>query len=309
MSGGHSIVLLGGPDSGKTNYLVRLWRALKSRKSALVAPRSPTNIKYVESLMEFILQGEFAPHTDVSDHPADQQLQIPMVRAGASTDDEVFISVPDVSGELWKGAIERGDVPKAWMEALEASAGALLFVRVQSEANVPSLDWVNTPDWLMHLAPAADGDADQAAAGALDTENEAEDEALKLPTQVALCEMLRFLDETLLRNDSGLPRVAVMITAWDLLDEETRARGPEAYLEAEYPLFAGRLMDCVSLDVRCFGVSVVGGDFNDEEFKAEFFEADVDEMGFATFDQDGIHKEADLTLPVAWVVDPLFDDE
>lgn len=302
MSDGHSIVLLGGPDSGKTNYLVRLWRALKSRKSKLVAPRSPTNIKYVEGLMEFILQGQFAPHTDVSDHPSDQQLEIPMVRAGVTGDGEVSISVPDVSGELWKGAIERGDVPRPWMEALEASAGALLFVRVQSEANVPSLDWVNTPDWLMYLAPAAEPDA------AVGADDNAVDEALKVPTQVALCEMLRFLDETLKRDD-GLPRVAVMITAWDLLDEETRAKGPRAYLEAEYPLFAGRLMDCVSLDVRCFGVSVVGGDFSDDAFKAEFFEADVDEMGFVAFEKDGMHKETDLTLPVAWVVDPLFDDE
>ena len=293
----HSIILLGGPDSGKTNYLVRLWRALKSRKSKLVAPRSPTNIKYVEGLIEFILQGQFVPHTDVSDHPTDQQLVIPITRASAPDGEEVTLSVPDVSGELWQGAIDRGDIPKAWMEALQSSSGALLFVRVGSQANVPSLDWVNTPELLSFLGDGAAANSDGSVP--------------KVPTQVAMCEMLRFLDQTLLRHGDFLPRVAVMITAWDLLDEETRAKGPSSYLEAEFPLFSGRLHDCRSLDVRCFGVSIVGGDFEDDTFKEEFFESDIDSMGFTVLEDAESHvaEEGDLTLPVEWVIGPLFNDE
>lgn len=293
----HSIILLGGPDSGKTNYLVRLWRALKSRKAQLVAPRSPANIKYVEGLIEFILRGQFVPHTDLSVIPSGQQLDIPLIRASHPDDGEVSLTVPDVSGELWQGAIDRGDIPRAWMDALESSAGALLFVREGSKANVPSLDWVNTPELLSFLGEGAAPNA--------------EGKVPAVPTQVGLCEMLRFLDQTLLRTDGRKPKVAIMITAWDLLDEETRSSGPDAYIAREYPLFAGRLKDCISLDVNCFGVSIVGGDFEDDKFKEEFLEGDIDEMGFVIYvgDDQRVQRKNDLTLPVAWVIDPLFDDE
>lgn len=292
----HSVVMLGGPDAGKTNYLVRLWRALKSRKATLIAPRSPVDIKYVEGGIEFLLRGEFVPHTDLNTVPSDQQLEIPVARSSSSDSSEVTLSVPDVSGELWKGAIDRGDVPRAWMDALETSSGALLFVRVGSEANVAPLDWVNASALIEF---------------GLDPANKADGEIPEIPTQVGLCEMLRFLNETLTRDKVRAPKVAVLITAWDLLDKETRSKGPDAYLSTEYPLFAGRLKDCASLDVRCFGVSVVGGDFVDDEFKEEFFEANIDEAGYTVFtgDDGAVRSETDLTLPVAWVVDSLFDDE
>lgn len=262
-----------------------------------MAPRSPANIKYVEGLIEFILRGQFVPHTDLNLVPSGQQLDIPLIRASHPDKGEVSLAVPDVSGELWQGAIDRGDIPRPWMDALKLSTGALLFVREGSKANVPSLDWVNTPELLGFLGAGA----------APNTEGEVPG----VPTQVGLCEMLRFLDQTLLRSDGRKPKVAVMITAWDLLDAETQSSGPDAYIAKEYPLFAGRLKDCVSLDVSCFGVSIVGGDFEDDKFKQEFLEGDIDDMGFVTYidDDHTVQRKNDLTLPVAWVIDPLFDDE
>jgi Double-GTPase 1 len=293
----HSIVLLGGPDSGKTNYMSRLWLALNSKKAALMASQNPVDIKYVEGGAEYILGGAFAPRSDTSSLPGDLTLDIPVRLASDPDGKEVLISVPDVSGELWREAIARGDVTREWMNALQQASGALLFVRVLSEANVTPLDWVNAAEYLSW-------------AGAGKPKDEQGQDVL-VPTQVALCEMLRFLDETLLRVNGRPPRVAVLITAWDLVDGHRRPNGPDGYLKAEYPLFAGRLADCASLDVRTFGVSVVGGDFEDPEFTAKFQQGDIDEMGYVAVDapENGPSEIQDVTLPVAWVVTPLFDDE
>ncbi|MES0056585.1 hypothetical protein NKJ66_23550 [Mesorhizobium sp. M0078] len=293
----HSIVLLGGPDSGKTNYMSRLWLALNSKKAELVASRNPADIKYVEGGAEHILGGAFAPRSDTNSLPDDLTLNIPVRLASDPDGKEVLISVPDVSGELWKEAIERGDVTREWMDALQQASGALLFVRVLSAANVTPLDWVNAAEYLSWAGEGAPKD-DQG------------EEAL-IPTQVALCEMLRFLDETLLRVGDRPPKVAVLITAWDLVDGHRRPHGPNFYLKEEYPLFAGRLADCTSLDVRAFGVSVVGGDFEDPEFTAKFQEGDIDDMGYVEVKdpEKGSPEIHDVTLPVAWVVGPLFDDE
>lgn len=292
----HSIVLLGGPDSGKTNYMSRLWLALNSKKGALIAPRNPTDIRYVEGGAEHILSGAFAPRSDTNSLSNDLTLDIPVRRASDPDGTEVLISVPDVSGELWKEAIQRGDVTPEWMEALKKASGALLFVRVLSKANVTPLDWVNAAEYLSW-----------AGEGAPMTED---GEEILIPTQVALCEMLRFLDETLLRVNGSPPKVAVLVTAWDLIDPHRRADGPEAYLKTEYPLFAGRLSDCNTLDVRVFGVSIVGGDFEDAAFTARFHEGDVNEMGYVVADdRDGVsYKIDDVSLPVAWIVGPIFEN-
>jgi hypothetical protein len=291
----HSIVLLGGPDSGKTNYMSRLWLALNSKKLTLVAPRNPVDIQYVEGGAEHILSGAFAPRSDTNSLPDDLTLDIPVRLASCPDGKEVLVSVPDVSGELWKEAIQRGDVSREWMEALEQASGALLFVRVLSQANVTPLDWVNAAEYLSWAGDGAPKDQNG--------------EEIHIPTQVALCEMLRFLDETLLRVNGRPPKLAVLVTAWDLVDEHRRPDGPTTYLKEEFPLFAGRLADCLTLDVRTFGVSVVGGDFEDPAFTAEFHEGNIDEMGYVVVDdpEDGVQKLHDVTLPVAWVVGPLFE--
>lgn len=288
----HSIVLLGGPDSGKTNYMSRLWLALNSKKAELIASENPADIKYVEGGAEHILGGAFAPRSATNSLPGDLTLDI-LVKLAANPDgNEVSISVPDVSGELWKEAVERGDVSREWMQTLEQASGALLFVRVLSDANVAPLDWVNASGYLRWTGETNDEDEPQ------------------VPTQVALCEMLRFLDETLLRVEGRSPRVAVLVTAWDLIDAERRSKGPSAFLKEEYPLFAGRIADCISLELRVFGVSVVGGDFADPAFTAQFQEGDINEMGYVAVDGlDGGIEKHDVTLPVGWVVGPLLDDE
>jgi hypothetical protein len=293
----HSIVLLGGPDSGKTNYMSRLWLALNSKRNVLVASQNPTDIRYVEGGAEHILGGAFAPRSDTNSLPRDLTLDIPIRRADDAGGNEVYISIPDVSGELWKEAIERGDVSQAWMDALLQASGALLFVRVLSEANETPLDWVNAAEYLSW-------------AGEGNPMNE-EGEEIQVPTQVAMCEMLRFLDETLKRAEGRQPKVAVLVTAWDLIDAHRRSAGPSAYLKEEFPLFAGKLADCTSLDVRVFGVSVVGGDFEDPDFTTRFQEGDVNEMGYVAMDDpvSGAKEVPDVTLPVAWVVETLFDDE
>ena len=125
-----------------------------------------------------------------------------------------------------------------------------------------------------------------------------------MPTQVLLSELLRFLQLTLRkRSNGGLPRVAIVITAWDRLDAEAKALGPAAYIETQYPLFSGRLDDASSVEIRLFGSSVVGGDLGDDPvFRQRFFEEDLNTSGYVVQEIDGkVREELDLTLPIAWL--------
>lgn len=283
-----SIVLVGVPDSGKTNYIGRLWTALRARQGKLVAPLAPGDIEYVEDTVAHLMQGEFAPRSEKTLGASRRDFVVPVVHRGEPEDSTpIELVVPDVVGELWKTAVDTFEIPEEWMDLLRQSVGAVLFVRVLSEQNEQPLDWVNAEALLRLAEPAPNADA-------------------RMPTQVVLCELLRFLEHTLRSpSQDNAPRVAVVVSAWDCLDAERRNAGPRAYLEREYPLLAGRLKDASRLEVNVFGLSIVGGDFEDPDFKEKFLnDSDLQSAGYCVV-QDGldIHNDRDLTVPVAWVTE------
>jgi hypothetical protein len=75
-----------------------------------------------------------------------------------------------------------------------------------------------------------------------------------------------------------------------------------AYLRTQFPMFAGRLEDIETLDVKAFGVSVVSGDFEDPVFKAKFYETGLKNAGYVVTDDRPDEFLPDLTLPISWVM-------
>jgi hypothetical protein len=276
-----SVVLLGGPDSGKTNYVGRLWLALDEGKARLKAAQQPQDIRFVLDVAEHLFSGNFAPRSEHTDKRRDFEVLV----ADRSGSEETAIVVPDISGELWRKAVLDCEIALDWMEELRQADGALLFVRVGSDQDVRPLDWVTSQRLLAKLGGT---------------------EEPGLPTQVMLCELIRFLEVTLAkRTDGSRPRLSVVVSAWDLVDAQEFAQGPKVYLEREYPLLAGRLADINWLDVRVFGLSVVGGDLKaDAACRDELLETGLDGHGWVALEDDSgaWAKDGDLTLPVAWVV-------
>ena len=280
-----SVILIGGPDTGKTNFIGRLWIALRTDGGALTASGTPDEIKYVEDAVDYLHQGSFAPRTDRNLGADQGSVTIPLGLVESREEKIAELVVPDISGEVWEKAVETNELAPEWMARLEDAAGALLFVRVQSSLNVNPLDWVTSAELMGYQ-----GDATQPN---------------KMPTQVMLCEFLRFLELKLPDHPTGRkPRIAVTVTAWDLLDKDRSDAGPRAYLQQEYPLFAGRLADLDRFDVTVFAVSILGGDPGaDERFRDKLLDSDFQSAGFVRFDRDGAVEEvSDVTLPVAWAI-------
>lgn len=314
-----SVILLGGPDSGKTNYIGRLWPSFRKRIGRLRAESLPQDIRYVDGAVEHLMQGSFAPRSDRNLEEGRQDFRIP-VRGDYGAGDLANLLVPDISGELWTRAVETSELPEEWMSALKEAAGAVLFVRAHSDQNVAPLDWVTARSILRLDIEAPDGAAaasgDNLNATAVESAQpptvrqvqEAEvasGVSSELPTQVVLCELMRYLDLLLSeRADGGRPRVAVVIAAWDLLDEHISAAGPMAFLRREFPLLAGRLAERGRLDVAVFGLSIVGGDLDeDDEFKRTYFEEDITQRGWVVVQEDSsVRHDQDVTLPLAWAV-------
>lgn len=276
-----SIMILGGPDSGKTNYIGRVWPALDAGGGRLHAAVQPEDIRFVLDIADHLFSGNFAPRTEHADGRRDFKVVVAAEKGG----DQTTIAIPDMKGELWLDAAQHGEIATELMDEMRSANGALLFVRVNSEADVRPLDWVTSKRLLAKL-------------GNVDDQG--------LPTQVMLCELLRFLEISLSqRSDGQPPRVSIVVSAWDIVDQEKFAMGPKAWLEREYPLFAGRLDDINALELRVFGLSVVGGDLKTDQIcRNDVQENGLDGRGWvAVQDSGGIWRtDTDLTLPIAWAV-------
>ncbi len=276
----NTVILVGGPDTGKTNFLARLVAHLRDGSGSLKATHLPDNIQYIEDALAHLMKGEFAPRSHNTTGEVSGEITIDVRFEDHA--EEATINVPDVAGETWDEVAKSAEISQAWLDRVQGANGALLFVRVLSDLNVAPMDWVNAPKLLALAGPAED---------------------FALPTQVMLCEFLRLLEENLSTAGDEAPRVGVVLTAYDRLDEETRAKGPMAFLESTFPLFAGKLANTTEVEIGIFGASVVGGELADAEFKSTYLDGDIVESGYI---MDGtkepVERVGDISRPVSWVL-------
>ncbi len=279
MSVARSILLVGGSDTGKSNFLGSLWICLREGNGPYSVEADPDDIEYIESIAQCLWSGKYAPRSEKGGQAHNFEASIGsidgLVRAK--------IVVPDVDGELWKSAADTRELPKDWIDRIRNSSAALLFVRVGSTEHVPALDWVASAEYMATPLMRQFGHPDE------------------MPTQVFLTDVLNVLEEHLALDVDADPRVAVIITAWDMLPPERAEEPPEAFLEREYPMVAGRIADEGRLEIGVFGVSATGADLDLDDEKKKF-QDDPSRMAYSVVHDGGQTRKDSLLAPIDWAL-------
>lgn len=286
-----SVLLVGVPDAGKTNFLSRFWLSLEAGNGILAKAGLPTDLDYLKAGADHLLKGEFAPHTPQDVH---DRTEIPFKLARGSGFRGKLV-VPDLPGEQILGVFKSRQWSSTWEDQIRAGCGCLLFVRVDSPELIAPLDWMNCPTLLGKPVRDADQQRDP-------------EDRLKPPTQVVLVDWLQFLLKAFTVKVGGRhrPRIGIVVSAWDLVPEEQKGKGPELWIRANLPLlwqFVRTNDD--AFDCAYFGVSVASGDLAaDPTFKAEYLKGDPAQAGEVIHAITGeIETSPDITLPVAWALD------
>lgn len=289
-----TILLMGLTGTGKTTFLVALDAVLDSQTDAnglkhaeLAAERG-----YLQPLKEKWLRGEVLDRTN-RQPPPPHQLVLVHERSGRT----IGLSLPDLAGETFDEQFVTRSIPQDLWERLERADGLLLFVRCDDNANHTLLE----DPRLMDPAGPAPGGQTALAEGIKEWRLE------QACPQVKLVDLLQFVSE---RPQKGRPlRVAVMISAWDLVekahDTKSPAAGelpndPEKLLEERWALLK-QFLDNNSdvFDTRAFGVSARGGDGSKEE-TARLTALDCASERVILV--DGNHRSNDLTRPIRWLL-------
>jgi len=295
-----SVLLVGGPDAGKTNYLARLWMALDTGVGVIRKNGLPLQSEYLRTLASSLLSGDFAPRSAPG---LFQPTTIPLrwQESGELSFGELV--VPDCAGERWERINQAREWSSEWENTINSLAGCLLFYRVSSLHNVPALDWSTDADLLRCMAakPAS-------------TENSPD---VKLPTQVMLVDWLQCLRAAHqdVQGAAKPLRTAIIVTAWDMAPKESKKSGPDKYLNTELPLLYDFLATNEgSFRSKVFGVSVADMDLTNarRESKTKYLDGDPNTSGSVVFASRGTPRESkDITIPLAWAfgcsVDTLLD--
>jgi hypothetical protein len=296
-----SVLLVGGPDAGKSNYLHRLWIALQLGNGCLKAQGLPALAEYLNTGVQALLCGNFVGRTPLG---VLEQNSIPVTW---TDDGQVHIGeviIPDCSGEEWNKIHRTREWSLEWEQTLPSVQGCVLFIRAGSDKIMPALDWLR--DAVLLQAADATGEASLKPDDPAESQSDAATETVELPTQVVLVDWLQCLSHAVRSVGMWKPlNVSIVIAAWDRLPRDQQNDTPEKYIDANFPM----LFDFVKANtdrfsVKYLGTSVAGGDFDVQAgFKEQYLSGNPKEAGYVVQDVTGdAMKSLDHALPIAWAL-------
>jgi len=280
-----NLLFIGLPGSGKTTFLAALWHVLDDRSSvtALKLTKLSGDRAYLNQITKEWRECSQVPRTSL------QTEQVVILHLDGNGFGSFDLSVPDLAGEAFKQHLTERRMTRHHDAFVQEATGLMLFLHPDDIQKGTQLTVARRLE--AELSGAHEEDA---TAGSADVVNNAWSPE-SLPTQAKLVELLQFILERTQRN----LRVAVVVSAWDLVDD---LGAPHEFVARELPLFQQFLEaneDILRYSV--FGVSAQGGDITNEVQKQTLLGLD-DALKRIKVRQDQ-QTGHDITKPIAWLLE------
>lgn len=277
-----SIVVLGGPNTGKTVYGGQLLgRLLYGSEPRLRARHSPESLQAFKDVLDRLSEGLLPEHTSADTY---HETELPLEnREGAPLD----LAWPDYGGEQIRAITTGRTLGESWQARIEKSDAWLLFVR---------LSRLSVPDDIIarRLAPtdvAKEGPT--APAGMSDQ-----------ATLIELLQLLLHVRGTHPGRRLSSPALAVVLSAWDEFSCTSEKVLPEELLHQRLPLFADFIQANWQPEARLvLGLSALGKTLQRDLRDDSFINQGAETQGYVIL-PDG-YRDTDLTLPIALLMDRL----
>jgi hypothetical protein len=284
--------MIGGHDSGKTNFAMKVWLALSAGIGKLKNNGDPELFEYIRTASEYLLSGKYAPHTEIGTH---NRCRMPFCWKEGTETYNGTLTIPDSFGEGWKEIFKSRTWSKEWEELISENSSSLIFLRIESEENVHPLDWISCAK--LYGLPG----------NSLPETNNGAKDIVPIPTQVLMVEWIQFLKKAYSDrvNKSFRPRVGIVISAWDLAPNEQQEIDPKIWLKQNYPLLFQFMETNENVfEFAIFAISIAGFDLlNPENGQMDKYYDNPSNFGYVIqSDSQGFMKILDFTTPVAWAL-------
>lgn len=242
------VLLLGLKGSGKTSFLAALWHLIESSEveTRLVGAKLQSDREHLNSLRNKWLNFEEQERTGLQS----QKSVTLNLKSKDDPDRQIELVLPDFSGEAFRRQWETRQIDQRLGMFEREAKGVLLFVHPK---NIKESDLIAANETVRERRK---GSGDQTRVLQVDSLDEVSKwDYEHAPTQVQLVELLQFL--FYLQEDSSGLRIAVIVSAWDLIKERLT---PSAWLERRIPLLHQYLQaNEGEKRFQVYGVSAIGG--------------------------------------------------
>jgi|GEM_PF-5870500 len=290
------VLLIGGPDTGKSNFLFRVWTHIDTSNGLVEKNGLPPDAEYLRTGAEYQLRRKFAGHT-----PQDVQVisNIP-IRLRSDIQKTAELVVPDINGEQINRIYRARKWSNDWESLVCKNTAYLFFVRVSSPQTIAPLDWIACHDLYCGTPPPPP----PATSPQCRELEETVEVAVETPTQVILVDWLQFILKAVHDKypQTVRSRVGIVVSAWDCVPPDF-TKGPSAWIQENMPLLHQFCITNQDVFEFCFfGSSVFSGDpENDPGFADELGQNDPRAMGYVLHSSDN-RTSGDFTIPIAWAL-------
>ncbi len=269
-----TVLILGGPKSGKTHYGAQLAIRLTKAQGAVKFYAQPENLSLFEEPMDCLGRGRLATHTPVI---VSKDVVLPIEIANG---DRARVVWPDYGGEQIQEMLRARITSLAWNERAAAAEGWLLMIR--PELFRATRDLLHRP--LKDFEPKTPSDS-------------------RLPEWMPEASLVEMLQMLLFARRCGresritVPRLVIAITCWDESIPEDIATKPQDVLRKLTPMLANAVegvWETNSLTV--VGISALGKTLSSTTDDEDFVDLGPHRQGFVVL-PDGT-KTGDLTWPL-----------
>ena len=282
MSDTKKLLFIGLPGSGKTTFLAALWYVLTDQTSAtaLKLTKLSGDKTYLNQITKEWRDCSQVPRTNLQN---EQAVVLHLKGDGFGAFD---LSIPDLAGEAFKQQLTDRRMSRHHDALVQDATGVILFLHsnikvVKQLTSAQQLEATLSGNQMVEASPAA-------------TVPKAWSSDM-LPDQVRIVETLQFLLE---RKQEKL-RVAVVVSAWDLLDDN--GMSPHNFIVQGLPLLQQFLeANDDLLDHVIFGVSAQGGDITVQAEKQTLL--NLDDALTRIKVRQGAETSHDITKPLAWLL-------
>ena len=121
----HNILIIGGPNTGKTHFCIQLYERVNSRQFEFkIDPQNrPSDLSIFEDGLKNIYNGTRAAHTETG---ANRSIELIITDEKNS---EVKLAFPDYAGEQITSIVDNRKVNDLWLDYIENSTSWVLFIR------------------------------------------------------------------------------------------------------------------------------------------------------------------------------------
>lgn len=273
------ILVIGGPNAGKTHYGGQLYGRLMDRSGHYSITTPPKDLTIFREVLECLNDGKSAGHTSVG---SNTRLELALEDKQKN---KIVFSFPDYGGEQVLKIVNDRKITSTWQHDIDNCDSWMLFVRL--DEILPVEDITNRlPDEAI-LKSRTNGEV-----------------AFVLSEQAFFVDLLQILMQVKVVSTHmhvQNPRLTIVLSCWDLLQDTEKKLLPEEVLILRMPMLHSYLVNTWAVSsLNVIGLSSTGRTLSAEIGDKEYIKKGPEAFGFL-ITPDG-KEETDLTITIAQAI-------